>query len=299
MNTLSASDLADALSARQPPFVLSVLAPGTGPVIRGASTASVYEMAFLDTVGGLVSGKDAAIVLHDSGEAHDRAASTAAGKLEAAGYKNVRVLEGGLAAWTASGGMTDGETPRLPRLEDANGRFVADLSRSVIRWTGRNLANHHEGTLQISAGELLLENGALKSAFFEIDMNSIACADLKDEKLNALLIAHLKDDDFFGVAAHPTARFEVRTAEPLAVEGPDRPNVRVGGELTLKGVVQPLDFDATIALTDSGELAAQAFFVIDRTRWGVLYGSPQFFTRLGGHLVSDEIQLHLKIVAVL
>jgi hypothetical protein len=40
-----------------------------------------------------------------------------------------------------------------------------------------------------------------------------------------------------------------------------------------------------------GTYAAQAFITIDRTEWGVLYGSSRFFARLGDHVVND----HLKV----
>ena len=35
---------------------------------------------------------------------------------------------------------------------------------------------------------------------------------------------------------------------------------------------------------------------IDRTDWGVLYGSGRFFRRLAGHLVNDSIELQLRLL---
>src|SRR4030095_5835755 len=48
---------------------------------------------------------------------------------------------------------------------------------------------------------------------FIIDMASIACEDLADSALNAQLLAHLRSDDFFDVARHPTAQFVATAAE--------------------------------------------------------------------------------------
>jgi len=44
-------------------------------------------------------------------------------------------------------------------------------------------------------------------------------------------------------------------------------------------------------------LTAQAWLEIDRTRWGVNYGSGRLFAWLGKHVVNDHIGLHLKIHA--
>ena len=41
----------------------------------------------------------------------------------------------------------------------------------------------------------------------------------------------------------------------------------------------------------------ESHFDIDRTRWGITYGSPRFFERLGMHLVFDLISIQLRIVA--
>lgn len=51
-------------------------------------------------------------------------------------------------------------------------------------------------------------------------------------------------------------------------------------------------------MTAEGKAAAQASFTIDRTQWGVIYGSGKFFKRLSGHLVNDLIEFQIKIVTV-
>jgi hypothetical protein len=50
-----------------------------------------------------------------------------------------------------------------------------------------------------------------------------------------------------------------------------------------------------IAMKPEGIVVAQAEVSIDRTRWGVVYGSGKFFARLAHHVVNDEVQLHLKL----
>ena len=61
------------------------------------------------------------------------------------------------------------------------------------------------------------------------------------------------------------------------------------------GVTRPLSFPAVIARKSDGTYTAQALIAVDRTEWGVLYGSSRFFARLGEHVVNDHIHLHLKV----
>jgi hypothetical protein len=68
------------------------------------------------------------------------------------------------------------------------------------------------------------------------------------------------------------------------------------GDLTLKGISDPLTFRAAAGMTPDGKAAAQAVLSFDRTYWNVLYGSGRYFHRLGMHLVYDLIDLEIKIV---
>jgi hypothetical protein len=61
-------------------------------------------------------------------------------------------------------------------------------------------------------------------------------------------------------------------------------------------VTEDLGFPALIEGLSGGELAAEAHFDIDRTRWNVIYGSGKFYEKLGMHLVHDVISLGLHIV---
>jgi len=56
-------------------------------------------------------------------------------------------------------------------------------------------------------------------------------------------------------------------------------------------------FEAAAGWTGDGRPAAQALVPIDRTLWNVIYGSGRLFSGLGGHLVSDLIELELRMVA--
>jgi polyisoprenoid-binding protein YceI len=259
--------------------------------IPGARPACVYEVSFLDQVAATGATLETPLVLCGP-STRPFTAETAAEKLRAVGYRDLSILEGGLEAWRAAGYAVEGNTPPAsPSPRDYDGDYVLNTAESVIRWTGRNLFNHHEGTLRLAGGSATIANGQPTAASFTIDMRSIACADLADSALNAMLLRHLADDDFFATERFPTAGFFLGSVREL----PGTPNYEFTGLLQLRGVTQEITFPVTVAPNGPTRISAQAQFEIDRTRWGVLYGSSRFYDFLGKHLVNDAIHLHLKI----
>jgi polyisoprenoid-binding protein YceI len=264
--------------------------------IPGSLNACVFEVAFIEKMESLVPDKSASVVIYGAGEG-SLDAEVALTRLSAAGYTQVSVLDDGLAAWKAAGLPVECTAGTSESGNKLAGSYTVDAAESLIRWTGRNLFNHHSGTLRLASGHLVVEGDQLKSARFEIDMNSIACEDIADAGASAMLIGHLKHSDFFDVANHPTAVFECSSAQKLDVSQDGVPNYRLEGQFSLRGITKPLAFDALIARADSGRLTGQAVLELDRTDYGSQYGSGKFFRFLGKHLVNDHIQLHLKVHA--
>jgi polyisoprenoid-binding protein YceI len=225
-------------------------------------------------------------------------ASTAAEKLRAAGFSNVQLFDGGLTQWKAAGLPLEG-SGHLPQAPVPDGTYRIDTAQSVIRWTGRNLFNHHHGTVQLASGEIHLRQGELTSTRFTIDMASIANEDLTESAMNAILLAHLRTTDFFDVDHHPTAEFVADAAEPIENSTEGTPNYLLRGTFTLRGISQPLKFPVLIAAKDDGQhLTGQGVLDLDRTAYGSQYGSGKLFRFLGPHVVNDHIHLHVKIQAV-
>ncbi|MDR3406166.1 MAG: YceI family protein [Chthoniobacter sp.] len=296
---MTAADLQALLASPQPPQLLHVLPAEIFAAARipGSHNACVYEMTFLDQARATVSDPAATVVVYGAGEGSLDAA-TAMAKLRAAQlFAHVQAFEGGLAAWSAAGLPLEG-TGRLPQPPVPDGTFRIDTAQSVIRWTGRNLFNHHSGTVQLSAGEIVLRQGQLLSARFTIDMASIANEDLTDPAQKALLLAHLRSADFFDVEHHPTAQFTASAAEKIDVCTEGTPNYLLRGTFTLRGISHPLAFPVLIAPSADGQrLTGQGQFELDRTAYGSHYGSGKLFRFLGPHLVNDHIHLHVKIHA--
>lgn len=294
---MTTSELQSRYQAAPTPLLLHVLPEEvfSAQRIPGSVNACVYEMAFLDKVGTLAPSKDQPIIVYGAG-AGSMDSATALEKLKAAGYTSVQPFGDGLVGWCKAGLPVEGDGV-LPCAPTLSGRFQVDTELSVIRWTGRNLFNHHNGTLKLVGGTIELRDGQLLSASVSVAMASIACEDLTDSTWNEMLIRHLHSDDFFAVAQHPTAEFVAEAVESLASCTDGSPNYRLRGRFTMRGITREVEFPVLIASDDGQRLTMQGVLDLDRTEFGSHYGSGKFFRFLGKHIVNDVVHLHIKLHA--
>ncbi|MDA8431317.1 MAG: YceI family protein [Geobacteraceae bacterium] len=264
--------------------------------IPAAGNACVYEMVFLERVAECAPDRDRPVVVYDD-SGTTLAARTAKEKLERAGYGRVRILEGGLQAWQASGFAVESSVAAPPLATVRDGVYRVDGEKSVVEWIGRNINNRHHGRITISSGEIVVSKGLPLSGSVVLDMNTITNLDLQDEGWRNMLLSHLKSEDFFDVARYPTASFTLRGAAPIAGSTAGTANLEIAGLLTVRDTTRSLCFAAMVVPQADGTLKAQAALDLDRTLWDVSYGSGKLYERLGMHLVNDLISIELFIVA--
>lgn len=301
MDMLSPQALHERLGDKRPVVLVDTLVEEHFRAVHlpGAVNVCVYEVVFLENIAGLIPDRDQEIVVYGSSD-KSLDAVTAAEKLDGAGYRQVRVLEGGLMAWKAAGYPLKGrDVGVLDRVETAfpagDTRYAVDAGQSVIHWFGRNRTTTHHGTLRLSSGRIRVKDGRVDGAF-EIDMTSLQNIDLEGDPLQPNLIGHLKSEDFFFVRMFPRASFTITSAEQVEEVLSSLPNFRVKGVFELRGLKNDIEFLATAGPLQDGEVRIEAHFDIDRTRWGVLYGSSRFFEHLGYHLVYNPISLQIRLV---
>lgn len=160
-----------------------------------------------------------------------------------------------------------------------------DTEASTITWKGKKVTGQHSGNIQISSGTIEVEDGILKGGEIIIDMASITCTDL-DKKGAQKLIGHLKSDDFFAVPHHPTASFVITKVNDTRIQS----QYQVTGDMTIKGITQPVTFVASISTT-----TLKAVVAIDRTHYNITYGSGSFFDNLGDRMIYDEFELEMSL----
>jgi len=154
---------------------------------------------------------------------------------------------------------------------------------SSIAWKGKKITGSHHGTIKVKEGQLEMENEELTGGKFVIDMNTIHVTDLSGENKEKLE-GHLKSDDFFGVKNHPTA--SLTFTKVTKNEGKNEEGYRVEGDLTIKETTHPINFNMVIIGN-----TAESNLKIDRTKYGVRYGSGSFFENLGDNTINDNFEL--------
>ena len=154
------------------------------------------------------------------------------------------------------------------------------IAESNVIWKGYKVTGSHHGTIAIQSGELVFEKDQLIGGEFVIDMKSITVNDLQGE-YKGKLEGHLKSDDFFGVANHPTSSLVFTNVEPSGKNA-----YTVTGDLTIKDITKPITF--TISIYGS---KATASLKIDRSEYDVRYGSTSFFDNLKDRAIYDEFDL--------
>lgn len=168
--------------------------------------------------------------------------------------------------------------------------FIIDTEASTVNWTGSKvIGGGHNGSVALASGKLVLENGQLNKGSFTADMSTIAVEDLTGGMADKLS-GHLFSDDFFGVSDHPSASFSMTSID---MEGPN--SYTVTGDLTIKGETNPVSFPATLSWENELPVAT-ATVNVDRTQFGIRYGSDSFFDNLGDKAIANEFALEIKLV---
>ena len=185
-------------------------------------------------------------------------------------------------------------------LEGYTGTKEVDASASMIEWEGSKPLGKHNGTVNFSEGNLVFTDGKLTGGMFTIDMNSIIVLDDAGGYKDALL-AHLKgtdegkEDHFFDVAKFPTGTVKIN--DVVGVEDDPEANLLVYTTLNIKGIDNDVVFKAKVDKNDNTLRFTTPVFNIDRTKWGIKYGSKSFFSDLGDSFINDEISIKLDVTA--
>ena len=159
-----------------------------------------------------------------------------------------------------------------------------DSSKSTIHWLAKKVTGQHEGTVNLKDGSLVFKGAKLNGGNFTVDMTSLTATDLTGEYLGKLN-GHLKSEDFFGTEKHTTSKlvFKKITDKGKGV-------YTITADLTIKDVTAPVTFDLTIKGTN-----ATTKFNVNRTKYGIKYGSGSFFDNLGDKAINDEFELTVNL----
>ena len=167
---------------------------------------------------------------------------------------------------------------------------------STLGWEGKAVTHGHMGTMNFTSGELLVKGNAVVGGTVTVDMKTMKATDIKDAESQGKFVGHMSSDDFFGVEKFPTSVFKIVSVAPIKGAAQNADNATITGDMTIKGVTQRISFPAKVGVKD-GVAAATGTVTIDRTKFGLKYGSKSFFDSIGDKAIYDNFDLTFNVIA--
>ena len=170
---------------------------------------------------------------------------------------------------------------------------TVNKTESTVTWNAKKVTGEHFGKVPISNANLDYSNGKITGGSFDMDMVNLTVEDVTDANTNKKLADHLKSDDFFSVAKFNTSTFKITDAK--SSNGKD---YTITGNLTIKGVTNPVIFPATVSV-EGGKIVANANITFDRTKYDIKFRSGNYFEDLADKMIYDDVTLKVKLVAAI
>lgn len=156
--------------------------------------------------------------------------------------------------------------------------YAVDPARSQIRFHASSRLMDADGRFHRFGGEVRFDDSRPEAAAARLTVE-VASIDtgirMRDD--------HLRSEDFFHVERYPTATFLVASASR------DAERWVVSGQLTVRGVTQPLSLPVTVSRTGA-ELRIRGEFTVNRQAFGISYRS--FLNP-----IRDEVRVWIDLVA--
>lgn len=189
-----------------------------------------------------------------------------------------------------------GAEPDTVRMEPvpAEGAVPYTVTRGAVYWSAKKaIGAAHKGSVAVSSGTLLVNQGRLLGGTIALDMGSISVSNMDDAGEKSTLESHLKDNDFFEVKKYPQAGFEITDIMPSNQQAF---NWVVRGNLTIKGKSNPVNIPVNLTIGNGRLEAESATFIIDRTKWGLSFRSGLLGTAKD-KIIEDIVPVSLKLSA--
>ncbi len=129
-----------------------------------------------------------------------------------------------------------------------------------------------------------LEDGVLRGSV-KVDSVEVPVDQLK---------GHLQGPDFFDAERHPEITFVARNLEQNGEQ------LKVAGELTMRGVTKPVEATGTIAgpaqyFDGKDRIAIELETTVDRTAYGINWNAP---IPSGGNALADDVTITVELQLV-
>ncbi len=168
------------------------------------------------------------------------------------------------------------------KVSETTKKIIFDTKKSTVKWTGYGEVGDYSltGSVNLKSGYFEIAKSKIISGSIIIDLKSINHSD-------ANLKEHLKGKDFFEVNKYPTAQFKITNSKVITNN-----EIELYGNLTIKKTNKPV----TIRMTQNKN-SYSGKINVDRTVFGVQYGSNSFFDNLGDQAIKNEFELSFSLVS--
>jgi polyisoprenoid-binding protein YceI len=162
--------------------------------------------------------------------------------------------------------------------------WTIDSAHSQANFSVRHMAvSTVRGRFDNITGKVDVEGGKLASAEIDIPISSVNTNEGDRDK-------HLKSADFFDADNHPSMHFSMKGAQQVSGD-----EYKLSGDLTIRGVSQPVTLDATISepFTDpwgNERIGVSVTGKLDRKAWNLTWN---VLVEAGRFLVSDEVKIEV------
>jgi polyisoprenoid-binding protein YceI len=172
--------------------------------------------------------------------------------------------------------------------------YQLDTKKSKILWNTQ--VGRHSGYLLFNSGSLRYSaTGEPLGGTFSMDMNDIRSTDNPDEAGRKKVDANLRKSDFFASDQYPAATITVKKITRIG----SSTTFKVAGDLTIKGITNPIDFTADI-ITKDNTAHVTANVDISRQLWNIdskpQGNSSNFLSGIKEKLVPD---IHVSLDLIL
>lgn len=169
--------------------------------------------------------------------------------------------------------------------------YKVDPQTSKVTYVGKKVTGQHTGNVTVKSGNLVVDGDKLSGGEVVVDMNSLTSTDLTDKDYNAKYVGHMKSPDFFNTEKFPESKLVIKSSKKT-----DK-GLEVTGDLTMIGQTQPVTFTVTDWKKTDSMVSGKSNLTLNRTKWGLKYGSASFFKSIGDKAIHDEFTLAVDLTA--
>ncbi len=170
--------------------------------------------------------------------------------------------------------------------------YAVDTEATKVEWIGKKVTGEHRGFVKVKPGsKISLSGNEITAADIIVDINALTVTDITDPEYATKFVGHMKSPDFFNTEKYPEAKLVITKSKAT------KDGLEVEGNLTILDKTQPVKFKVSAPQKKANVYSSKATIVIDRTKFGLRYGSGQFFKDLGDKMIYDDFTLNIELNA--